>query len=202
MPADPGEDGPLLARLQAGDLQALGALYDKYRLPMFHSALAITHDKAAAEDILQECFLRLNAYAHRLDGSPPLKPWLYRVTVNLSYTWVTRRARRQVSLEEMLERVDRWVTQGRATPEHYAEARDMRESVRSAVAGLPFNQRVAIVLYYVGGLDLHEIAYIVDCPIGTVKSRLHHGREALRAMLAGRVDPEATWGYGVAYDFT
>src|SRR5262245_764302 len=80
------DDGRLVQRLQSGDLDALGQLYDRHRLPVFRTALAITHDQDAAEDILQEVFLRLHTYVHRVDTSLPLSPWLYRITVNLSYT--------------------------------------------------------------------------------------------------------------------
>jgi len=201
LPAD-GDDGQLLAQVRGGELQALGVLYDKYRLLVFHTALAITHDTAAAEDILQECFLRLNAHADRIDGNLPLAPWLYRVTINLSYTWVTRTARRQVSLEGLLDQLDRFITPANAATEHQVESRDLRESVRNAVFSLPFNQRVAIVLHYLGDLGVKEIASILDCPVGTVKSRLYNGREALRAKLAGRVESETVLARGVAYDFT
>src|SRR5574337_1119578 len=98
-------DCELIKRLCDGDLEALGTLYDRYRLLVFHTALAITHDRQAAEDILQECFLKLNTYARRIDVSLPLEPWLYRVTVNQSYTWVTRRSRWLTSLESMIDRL-------------------------------------------------------------------------------------------------
>jgi RNA polymerase sigma-70 factor (ECF subfamily) len=75
-------DSFLIQSLCDGDLSALGILYDKYRLQVFRTALAITHDRQAAEDILQECFLRVNTYARRIDRTLPLEPWLYRVTVN------------------------------------------------------------------------------------------------------------------------
>jgi len=201
MPADHEEDQRLIDRVRAGDLSALGALYDKHRLLVFHTALAITRDRPAAEDILQECFLRLNAHAARLDGALPLAPWLYRVTVNLSYTWLTRDARRQISLEGFLDHLDRLVAPTWAAPEHQVEARDVRESIQHAVEGLPFNQRVVVILHYLSGLDLKEIAYILDCPVGTVKSRLHHGRAALRAQLAGRIEPQMVTALEVAYDF-
>jgi len=200
MPIDHEDDHHLIVRVREGDLSALGALYDKHRLLVFHTALAITRDPLAAEDILQECFLRLHTHAGRIDGSLPLAPWLYRVTVNMSYTWVTRDARRQISLEGLLEYLDRLVAPARAAPEHQAETRDLRESVQRAVERLPFNQRAAIILHYLGGLDLKEIAFILDCPVGTVKSRLHHGRETLRAELADRLEPQTAHAWEVAYD--
>src|SRR5512134_2447950 len=98
-------DAQLIQRLCDGDLSALGTLYDRYRLLVFHTALAITHDRQSAEDILQECFLKLNTYARRIDLSLQLEPWLYRVTVNLAYTWVSRRSRWLTSIEAVIDRL-------------------------------------------------------------------------------------------------
>src|SRR5512135_3924319 len=110
-------DRDLIRRLCDGDLSALGTLYDRYRLLVFHAALAITHDRQSAEDILQECFLKVNTYARRIDTSLPLEPWLYRVTVNLAYTWVTRRSKWLTSIEDM---IDRLVAPARTNSEHHA----------------------------------------------------------------------------------
>src|SRR5512135_3090654 len=101
----PSEDHLLIQQLCDGDLEALGALYDRHKLLVFRTAVAITHDKDAAEDILQECFLKLNSYARKIDVTLPLEPWLYRVTVNLAYTWVSRRARWRLPLESMIDRL-------------------------------------------------------------------------------------------------
>jgi len=191
------EDGQLVARIREGDLSALGALYDKYRLQVFHTALAITCDRHAAEDILQECFLKVHAYADRITLSVRLAPWLYRVTVNLSYTWVTRQSKWRTSLEGL---IDSLVAPMRAAPEGQLEMRDLQTDVQRAIEALPFNQRVVVILHYLSGLNLKEIAYILDCPIGTAKSRLHYGREMLRRQLARSV--EQAPAFEVAYDFT
>ena len=177
----------LIERLCDGDLVALGALYDRYRLLVFHTALAITHDRQAAEDILQECFLKLNSYAPRIDVSLPLEPWLYRVTVNLSYTWVTRRARWLVSLESV---IDRLVSPARTGTEYHAEMSEFHAALQRAIDSLPAGQRMTVILYYLNELSLKEISYVLDCPVGTVKSRLHYGREHLKKCLDGyRVTP-------------
>jgi RNA polymerase sigma-70 factor (ECF subfamily) len=194
------EDGELIARIREGDLTALGELYDKYRLQVFHTALAITRDRNVAEDILQECFLKVHAHAGHLNGDLPLAPWLYRVTVNLAYTWVTRNSKWSTSLEELVERFDRLIASPRAGPEPQLEQQDLQSSLQRAIESLPFNRRVAVILHYLGGLDLKEIAYILDCPVGTVKSRLHYGRQALRAQLVGK-DAESVSTLEVAYEF-
>jgi RNA polymerase sigma-70 factor, ECF subfamily len=188
------DDARLIQRLQSGDLEALGLLYDRHRMPVFRTALAITHDQAAAEDILQEVFLRLHTYVHRVDTSLPLAPWLYRITVNLSYTWITRRNKWRAPLEDF---VDQLMGPAKYSPEPMAERRDDIRLMQKAIDSLPVNQRIVIVLYYLNDLSLQEIAAIISVPIGTVKSRLHYGRENLRRHLEGTTQiPE------VQYEFT
>jgi len=179
-------DHELIDRLCSGDLAALGTLYDRYRLLVFHTALAITHDRQSAEDILQECFLKLNAYARRIDVNLPLEPWLYRVTVNQAYTWVTRRSRWLTSLESV---IDRLVSPARASAEHQAEVSELQAVIQQAIDSLPPTQRITVILYYLNDLSLKEISYILDCPVGTVKSRLHYGREQLKRQLQPYLQP-------------
>jgi RNA polymerase sigma-70 factor (ECF subfamily) len=173
-------DAALIARLCEHDLSALGLLFDRYYPQIYRTACAILRDSAAAEDIAQDCFLKLHQHARRIDTSLPLAPWLYRVTVNLSYSWISRRRNRRVSLEAL---VDRLMSPAVSAPDHLAEKSETERRVRAAVAELPFNQRVVVVLYYLSGRSLEEIADILSCPVGTVKSRLHYARETLRRRL-------------------
>lgn len=174
-------DAPLVLRLQAGDLDALGALYDRHRMNVYRTALAITRDPDAAEDILQEVFLRLHSYSASVKPEMPLAPWLYRVTINLSYTWFSRR-KWLAPLDEFLERL---IGPAQHRPEPAAEARDGRQVMQRAIDALPFNQRVVVVLHYLNDLSLQEIADVLNCPLGTVKSRLYYARESLRQQLEG-----------------
>lgn len=179
MSEDPG-DPILVERLRANDLDALGALFDRYYAQVYRTAAAITRDNAVAEDIAQDCFLKLHQYAHRIDISLPLAPWLYRVTVNLSYTWISRRQKRRISLEAL---VDHLMSPSWHAPDQLAEHSEVQNHVRQAISELPFNQRVVIVLHYLSALSLEEISEILDCPVGTVKSRLYYARENLRRRL-------------------
>ena len=165
------DDGVLIEQIRAGDLQAFEELYNRYRRPVFHTALAITHDRQAAEEILQDCFVRAYAHVDRVDTSLPLSPWLHRITVNLSYNWATRRKSWFVSLEETL---DGLAAAARHLPEKVSEEKEMRQAVQTAIDGLSFKHRVVVILYFLQGFSLAEIAYILDCPEGTVKSRLHY----------------------------
>jgi RNA polymerase sigma-70 factor (ECF subfamily) len=189
-------DGSLVARLQDDDLEALGELYERYKTTVYRTALAITRDPKAAEDILQEAFLRVHSYAHSIDKTVPLGPWLYRVTVNLAYSW-TRQVKRWLhSLQDVL---DRWASPTQWYPEVAAEEEEWRQSLQQAVDALPSRHRVVVILHYLEGLSLKDISYVIGVPEGTVKSRLHYARDSLkRAILERehRLVPE------VAYDFT
>ena len=174
------DDGCLVARLQAGDLNALGILYERHKTRVYRTALVITHDPAAAEDILQDCFLRLHKYAHSVDSSLPLKPWLYRVTVNLAYNAEKRSKRWQTALDGVVERIAGPVQH---SPEWQVEMRDVQRQMMDAISSLNINQRIVIILFYLNSLNVKEIALILNCPCGTVKSRLYYGRENLRRKL-------------------
>lgn len=183
-------DKSLILDLQQGNLDALGALYDRHRQLVYRTALAITTDDEAAADLLQDVFLRLYRFADRIDAARPIEPWLYRMTANLSYTWLKKRHLWLRALREMAE----WLAREKGpTPHHQAELTEAWDQVRNALAVLPVQQRVVVVLYYLNDLSIHEIARILDIPVGTVKSRLHYGRLALKEQLGlqGGVFPEA-----------
>jgi RNA polymerase sigma-70 factor (ECF subfamily) len=173
-------DADLIERIRANDLSALGALFDRYYAPIYRVASAITRDNDVAEDIVQDVFLKLHRYCNRIDTNLPLLPWLYRVTVNLSYTWVSRQQKRRVSLEAVVETLMSPPWMG---PDQQAETVEIHDQVREAIRDLNFNQRIVIVLHYLNGLSLEEIAEILKCPVGTVKSRLYYARENLRQRL-------------------
>ena len=177
---DKSQDGQLVLRLQDGDLEALGSLFDRHRQMVYRTALAITNDPETAADLLQDVFLRMHRFAHRIDPLRPLKPWLYRMTVNLAYSWIKRRKRWIRCLNEMAE----WLSRAKdPTPDHIAELDEDRQLIQRAIAALPITQRVVVVLHYIGELSLKEISEILEIPVGTVKSRLHYGRRSLKKQL-------------------
>ncbi len=189
-------DGLLVGRVRQGDLEALGQLYEQYRNQVFRTALAITRNRETAEDILQEVFLKLYRYAERIDTTLSLGPWLYRVTVNLCYTYLSRQKRWLTALEDVIEGIV--APPSRACPERKAEQGELHAVVQQAIDLLSPNQKIVIVLHYLADLSLKEIAHILEIPEGTIKSRLYYGRENLKRRLeSSRVlFPE------VSYEFT
>lgn len=174
--ADTSETKDLVIKLQGGSLVALGALYDRYSRVVYRTTLGVTGDPEAAADLLQEVFLRLFRFAKRIDATRPFEPWLYRISVNLSYTWVKRR-----KWLNPLEDISEWLAgDNRLQPSAVAEQHETWDLVRLALSKLPLAQREVVVLHYINDRSLEEVSEILEIPIGTVKSRLHYGRAALR----------------------
>jgi len=188
-------DHDLILKIQDGSLDALGVIYDRHRRLVYRTALAICNDPEAAADLLQDVFLRLHRFADRVDPERPLEPWLYRVTANQSYTWVKRHQRWTHPLEEIAE----WLSSGvKNSPQYITEQDDESKRIQVAIAKLSLPQRVVVVMYYINDLSLHEIAEILAIPEGTVKSRLHYGRNALKNHLG--LDEKTT--REIQYEFT
>ncbi len=185
-------DGELVSRIRAGDLDAFEILYHKYKEQLYRTALAITSDRGAAEEIVQDCFLRAYDNIDRVDGRSSLRPWLHRIIVNLSYNWAAKRRLRLISLEDVF---DRLLPVSHNSPERVFQKEELLGVVYDAIRSLSMPQRVVVVLFYLQGFSLAEIAYVMDCPVGTVKSRLHNARKALRKRLMAdlRIPREAAY---------
>lgn len=175
-------DSALIRQLQNGGLDALGTLYDRHQRMVYRTALAVTGDPEAAADLLQDVFLRLHRFCSHVDSNRPLEPWLYRVTANLSYTWVKRHNRWIRPLEDLAD----WFSNGwkQPTMQQQAETDETWQQLQQAVQALPLAHRMVVVMYYVNDLSLEEIAEVLDVPLGTVKSRLYYGRQALKVRLS------------------
>jgi RNA polymerase sigma-70 factor (ECF subfamily) len=186
------EDAELVSRIRDGDLDAFEILYHKYKGQLYRTVLAITNDRGAAEEILQDCFLKAYHHIDRVNGCSSLSPWLHRIVVNLSYNWAAKRRLRLISLEDVL---DGLLVASRNSPERAFEREELLRVVYDAVGALSMPHRVVIVLFYLQGFSLAEIAYVLDCPLGTVKSRLHNARRALKKKLTddSRVSGEAAY---------
>jgi RNA polymerase sigma-70 factor (ECF subfamily) len=176
------DDATLVAAAAAGDREAFSVLYQRHQLPLYRTGLALTHDKGAAEELLQETFLR--AYRHLarvvLAENASLRPWLHRILINLAHDWSARQRHQPGPLEAAAERL---LAAATPSPERQAEQHELERLVSEAVSRLPFKHRVVVVLYYVHDMDLGEIAATLSVPAGTVKSRLFYGRARLRAEL-------------------
>lgn len=173
-------DAELIRRVQADDLDAFEAFFERYRGLIHRTAYGLTGDTQVAEEILQDTFIR--AYRHRatlrLDMSPV--PWLHRVALNLCYS---RLGRRRLDMEPIGETAAE-LRDGALGPPEHAEREELRQSIRIGVAALPPKHQSVVVLYYLHGMSLQETAEALGIALGTVKSRLHYALHSLRGHLA------------------
>lgn len=189
------EEIKLIKRAKRGDLAAFEMLYEMHKASIYRTALAFTGDRLAAEEILQETFLRAFKHIKSVREGVSLSPWLYRIAVNLANDWTAQHRRWPTALEGIIEQL---VAPAAASPEQTVEERELYELVYEAINKLEFKQRATLVLFYLQDFSLAEIAEIMECPIGTVKSRLHYARESLRREL--QADQRLPVGF--AYEFT
>jgi RNA polymerase sigma-70 factor, ECF subfamily len=188
----------LMQRMQAGDEEALGAIYDRYGQTVFSLALHILHDAAAAEEITQEAFLRLWQHASTFDaGRGTLRTWLLRIAHNLALNEVRRRQSRPQSANGdeiqsvVMQLPDRDPT---GDPVLAATMRERAAIVQQCMAELPNAQRQAIALAFYDGLSQSEIAERLGEPLGTVKARIRRGMQRLRELLAAAGLDESSVG--------
>jgi RNA polymerase sigma-70 factor (ECF subfamily) len=173
-------DAALLRRVQADDLDAFEAFFERYRGLIHRTAYGLTGDVGAAEEVLQDTFIR--AYRHRASLRPDVSPvpWLHRVALNLCYS---RLGRRRLEIEPIGEAAAE-LRDGALEPPEHAEREELRQSIRIGVAALPPKHQSVVVLYYLHGMSLQETSDALGIALGTVKSRLHYALHALRGHLA------------------
>jgi RNA polymerase sigma-70 factor (ECF subfamily) len=178
-----GDDADLIRQVSQGQLAALEQLFARYQRQIYQLAHGITRDAETAEEVLQDTFYRLYSNAGTLDAALPLLPWLYRVAANLSYNQARRRGVWSEPFHALAERLR---APARRQPEQLAEQHELQATVRTLIGQLPPHHRAVLVLHYLHDYSIPEIAAILDCPEGTVKSRLHHARKLLRGYLQRR----------------
>ena len=185
----------LVERAKAGDRPAFGQLVEVYQDKIYGYASRMLGDPDEAEDVAQETFVRAYRSLPHFRGAASFHTWLYRIASNLAID-VARRNRRQstgdFSLDEPLESeegdYEREIADESGSPEQLTQRREMQELVRQAVAELPEKLRAVVVLYELQGESYEDIAEILGCPLGTVKSRLFNARSQLKDMLEQLVD--------------
>ncbi len=180
-------------RAQEGDVRAFEQLFQQYHRGIYNTIYQMTHNDADAADLTQEVFVRAYRALPRLQTPEAFTSWLYRIAVNLSRNWLRDRGRVRVeSLEQPGEEGEegntREIADPNSDPAVLAQTRDMQERVQKAIAGLSPDHRRVVTLHHLEGMPVEEIARIMGCSIGTVKSRLSRAREHLRRKLSGYVE--------------
>lgn len=172
----PADDELLVMRCREGDAQALDALLGRWQERLWRHAWRQTRDEAAAWDILQETCLAIARGIVKLEACAAFGSWAYRIAGHKARDWMRQHARRR---QRELDFTERWLLD--QTPPGAASSVGGR--VREVLARLVAEDRALLLLHYENDLDLEEIAGLLEIPAGTVKSRLHHARQRLRALM-------------------
>jgi RNA polymerase sigma-70 factor (ECF subfamily) len=187
MTAD-ASDLSLVQRVQRGDKGAFDVLVLKYQHKVVKLVMRYVRNPAEAEDIAQDAFIKAYRALPQFRGDSAFYTWLYRIAINTAKNAVVARDRNPVDFDlDMTNNDESYEMQGRLkdseTPEALVLTDEIRTTVNAAIANLPEDLRTAIVLRELEGLSYEEIAATMDCPVGTVRSRIFRAREAIDARL-------------------
>ncbi len=189
-------DQLLVERAQAGDKQAFELLVAKYQRKVARLLSRFIRDHAEVEDVAQEAFIKAYRALPAFRGDSAFYTWLYRISVNTAKNHLVAQGRRAPTstgfdAEEAEGFEDAGQLRDINTPESLMQSRQTGETINAAMAALPEELRHAIILREIEGLSYDEIAEAMDCPIGTVRSRIFRAREAVAEKLRPLLDTSA-----------
>jgi len=188
-----GSDLGLVRRVQRGERGAYDLLVLKYQHKVVKLVMRYLRDPADAEDVAQEAFIKAYRALPQFRGESAFYTWLYRIAVNTAKNYLATQGRRaptstEADAEEAETFSDADQLRDINTPESMLMSKQIAETVNAAMAVLPEELRTAITLREIEGLSYEEIAEMMGCPIGTVRSRIFRAREAIAAKLRPLLD--------------
>ncbi len=187
-------DQLLVERVQKGEKHAFDLLISKYQHRIISLVGRYVHDHAEAQDVAQEAFIKAYRALRNFRGDSAFYTWLYRIAINTAKNWLVAQKRRPPSSDIDAVDAEQYDMDSRlkdkATPENELLREEIKKTVYDTIAELPEDLRTAIVLREMEGMSYEEIALTMECPIGTVRSRIFRAREAiddkLRPLVEGR----------------
>ena len=191
--ADREIDQRLVERAQRGEKQAFDLLVTKYQRKLGRLLSRFIRDPAEVEDVAQEAFIKAYRALPSFRGDSAFYTWLYRIGINTAKNYLVALGRRAPTVTEFDADEAEGFEDGEQlrdinTPESLLMSQEIAETVNKAMDDLPEDLRSAITLREIEGLSYEEIATIMDCPIGTVRSRIFRAREAIAARLRPLLD--------------
>ena len=177
-------DQQLVERAQRGDKKAFELLVAKYQRKLARLLSRFIRDANEVEDVTQEAFIKAYRALPSFRGDSAVYTWLYRIGINTAKNYLVALGRRAPTMTEVDNEEAEDIEVGEQlkdmnTPEHQMMTRQIAETVNSTLQELPEELRTAITLREIDGLSYEEIAQIMNCPIGTVRSRIFRAREAI-----------------------
>jgi RNA polymerase sigma-70 factor (ECF subfamily) len=185
-------DQALVERVQNGDSRAFDLLVLKYQNRISKLIARFVRNPADVQDVAQEAFIKAYRALPNFRGESAFYTWLYRIAINTAKNHLVAAGRKTPSYAVDVQEVEKydaseWLKEY-ATPERELLADEIQVTVNTALEGLPPDLREAITLREIEGLSYEDIAQVMDCPIGTVRSRIFRAREAIDEKLQPIVD--------------
>jgi RNA polymerase sigma-70 factor (ECF subfamily) len=176
-------DQLLVERVQRGDKKAFDLLVLKYQHKIVNLVMRYVRDPELALDITQEAFIKAYRALPRFRGDSAFYTWMYRIAVNTAKNHLAAQRRRPLDVELDLQDPEQYDLHAKLretdTPEGVTLGKELKETVERAIASLPEDLRTAIVLRELEGMSYEEIAQTMECPVGTVRSRIFRARDAI-----------------------
>ena len=176
-------DAQLVRRVQKGDKGAFDLLVLKYQHKIVNLVMRYVRDPDQAMDIAQEAFLKAYRALPRFRGDSAFYTWLYRIAVNTAKNHLAAQRRRPMDVELDLQDSEQYDLHAKLketdTPEGVTLSEELNQTVQRAIEALPEDLRTAIVLREIEGMSYEEIAQTMECPVGTVRSRIFRARDAI-----------------------
>lgn len=193
-------DQQLVVRAQHGDQQAFGLLVSKYQRKLARLLSRLIRDPDEVEDVAQETFIKAYRALGSFRGDSAFYTWLYRIGINTAKNYLMSQGRRAPTRTEFDSEEAEGFEEGDMlrdinTPERMLFSKEIGETVNAAMEALPEELRTAIVLREIEGMSYEDIARMMDCPIGTVRSRIFRAREAVAEKLRPLLEtaPDKRW---------
>ncbi len=181
-------DLELVKRVQAGDKSAFDVLVLKYQQKVINLVMRYVHDPHIAMDISQESFIKAYRGLKNFRGDSAFYTWLYRISINTAKNHLVSRSRRMPDDDIDAQEAEQYEGGGKlrdmSTPENEMMTQEIHSTITTAIEALPDDLRIAITLRELEGLSYEEISEVMECPIGTVRSRIFRARDAIEKELA------------------
>lgn len=181
------DDRIAISRIKQGDLNGLESLVKRYQVQAVQAAYLIVYDRALAEDLAQEAFVKAVERVHQFDEERPFAPWFFRILVNDALK-AAKKQKRHVALDEFDQstlRLAEWLTHPDLQPERLLEQKETREDILNAIQSLPPDQRAVIVMHYFLDMSEAEMVERMDRPLSTIKWWLRDARKRLYDLMDG-----------------
>ncbi|SJM90568.1 RNA polymerase sigma factor RpoE [Crenothrix polyspora] len=185
-------DEDLVTKVQQGDKKSFDLLVIKYQHRIIQLVNRYVKDPSEAQDVAQETFVKAYRALGGFRGESAFYTWLYRIAINTAKNYLVARTRRSSDYEVDIDDAESFENapqlQGLETPERLLMSQEIVDTIKTAIEKLPEEMRVAFMLREFEGMSYEEIAEAMDCPVGTIRSRLFRAREAIDSKLTPLLD--------------